>query len=196
MATAVNGVGGTTSTNTTANRAMDAMQSEDFFKILVTELQQQDPLQPSKTSDMIGQVSQIRGIELSQRLSETLSQLTKQQHATGASELLGKYVTAQYADSSGTSQQVAGVVTGVQFGTDGTAVLELDTGQAIPLSTVTHIATPTDAQAAAAASKSSASGTGTATTTAKTSNAKNVQGTTQPRLNLFPWLSMDAGVHL
>ena len=40
-------------------RDVKSLQSEDFFKLLITELQQQDPLEPSKTEDMIGQVDAV-----------------------------------------------------------------------------------------------------------------------------------------
>jgi flagellar basal-body rod modification protein FlgD len=110
---------------------LQTLRSEDFFKMLITELQQQDPLQPAKTQDMIGQVSQIRSIELSKQLTDTLDVLSRQQRTSGASELLGKFVSAEYADPSGQSTTIAGVVTGVRFAGDGSAVLELDTGQTI-----------------------------------------------------------------
>ena len=158
----------------TATSTADRMKSADFFKLLVTELQQQDPLEPTKTGDMISQVSQIRNIEVSQQLMTTLDQLTKQQRTAGASELLGKYVEATVAAADGTQSAVSGVVTGVRFGSDGVAVLELDSGQTVRATDVTRVsasapvssATATTSAAKDAAAKTAAAApAGTATPT-------------------------------
>src|SRR5438046_7481936 len=89
---------------------LQSLQSQDFFKMLITELQQQDPLQPAKTQDMIGQVSQIRSIELSKQLTDTLGVLSRQQRTSGASELLGKFVSADFGDPSGQVATLSGTV--------------------------------------------------------------------------------------
>jgi len=133
-------VGATRSTEATgAGRDLNALRSEDFFRLLVTELKQQDPFEPAKTADMIGQVSQIRTIELSKQLTDTLSELSRQQRTAGASDLLGKFVVATVTASDGSVSEVKGIVTGVRFDPDGTAVLELDTGQAVRAADVTRI---------------------------------------------------------
>lgn len=135
---------------TTVDRGLSALGSEDFFKILLSELQNQDPFEPAKTSEMVGQISQIRSIELSKYLTDALQTLTAQQHTAGASELLGKYVTARVNGQDGTETEVAGIVTGVRFASDGTAILELDTGQTVLASDVTRIAAPETAEVPAA----------------------------------------------
>ncbi len=117
---------------------MEALTSEDFFEVLIAELQQQDPFKPSDTSEMVGQISQIRTIELSSQLTDALSDLSTQQHTTGAAELIGKLIAATLEAEDGSTSEVTGVVTGVRFEENG-AVLELDTGEAVPLADVTHI---------------------------------------------------------
>jgi flagellar basal-body rod modification protein FlgD len=131
--------GSTGATATSAERGLDAFKSEDFFKLLVTELQQQDPFEPTETSDMIGQVSQIRSIEVSNDLTDVLASLTNQQQTSGVSDLLGKFISARIVDSEGTAYDVAGVVTGVRFEDDGAAVLELDTGESVLASDVEYV---------------------------------------------------------
>lgn len=122
-------------------RGLGGMTSEDFFKILVTEMQNQDPFEPANTADMISQVSQIRSIELSSKLTDTLDLLTGQQRIGGASELIGKYVQAITIAVDGSQTLHEGVVTGVSFTADGLAVLELDTGEAVPATAVVRITT-------------------------------------------------------
>lgn len=136
------GIGGAgAATGARRERGISSMKSEDFFKLLVTELRQQDPFEPAKTADMIGQVSQIRSIELSTALTGSLEQLSQQQRTAGASELLGKYVTASVPGADGRPSEVSGVVTGVRFNPDGTAVLELDSGASVMAAHVTRVTT-------------------------------------------------------
>lgn len=122
-----------------SDRGLSSLKSEDFFKILVTELQQQDPMQPSNTSDMISNVSQIRSIELSGKLSDSLDAIAKQQRTAGTSELIGKYVMSKSTGVDGVPLQKGGVVTGVRFNSDGVAILELDSGDSILAADVTEI---------------------------------------------------------
>ena len=123
------------------DRGLGTLKSEDFFRILVTELQHQDPLEPSKTSDMISNVSQIRSIELSGQLGNTLDTLVRQQRSAGMSDMLGKLVTARVRDAEGVESQVQGIVTGVRFAQNGTALLELDNGMTVPATDVMHVTT-------------------------------------------------------
>ncbi len=173
----------------TTDRGMGSLKSEDFFKILVTELRQQDPFEPAKTADMINEVSQIRSIDLSTRLTDTLSKISQQQHTAGASELIGKHVTANVKNDDGTQGEITGLVTAVRFASDGAVVLELDTGQTVLASDVTRI---TSAETADAQSKQA----GTTTTTQTTQDAKTAQTAKQQTGGLLPWLSLDSAIHL
>lgn len=135
--------------NTTArrDRGLAGLKSEDFFKILVSELQSQDPLQPAETSDMINQVSQIRSIELSGALNDTLDTFAQQQRSSGIADFLGKYVTAERTLPDGSRQPISGVVTGVRIADNGSAMLELDTGDSVRMNEVTHVTTLEQAEA-------------------------------------------------
>jgi flagellar basal-body rod modification protein FlgD len=186
-------------TQARAERGMSALTSEDFFQILVSELQHQDPFEPAKTGDMIGQVSQIRSIELSKNLTDALSQLTRQQRTAGASELLGKFVTANVQAADGSQQEVSGVVTGVRFDSDGSLVLELDTGQSVLASDVTRITSVQTAEQPATGAQSSASGqagTGQQAASSAASADKSSQQAKERSGGLLPWLSLDASIHL
>lgn len=77
------------------SRGYDAFQSvntEDFIKILVTELQYQDPLEPTDSSQILEQVSQIRQIESTQRLNDTMAAVMLGQNLATASSLLDRNV--------------------------------------------------------------------------------------------------------
>ncbi|QOJ14265.1 MAG: hypothetical protein HRU75_06275 [Planctomycetia bacterium] len=132
----------------TSERGLSSLKSEDFFRILTTELQQQDPFEPSNTSDMIGQVAQIREIELSGQMSSTLDQLGKSQRTAGLADWIGKFVAARTVGLDGAPALTSGVVTSVRVADDGAAVLELDTGAAVTAASVSLVTTPENAQAA------------------------------------------------
>jgi len=139
-------VGSATTTGSPAlvssqDRGLQGLRSEDFFKILITEMQQQDPLEPSKTSDMLGQVADIRSIELNSRLTDTLDLMSKQQRTAGMSDYLGKFVAAATTNADNQQALVSGVVTGVRFTTEGAAVLDLDSGQAVRATDVVMVTT-------------------------------------------------------
>jgi flagellar basal-body rod modification protein FlgD len=144
---AIDAVLGTSASD--SDRGLGSMKSEDFLKILITEMQNQDPLEPTDTSDMISQVSQIRSIELSSELTDTLDLLARQQRMGGASELIGKYVQAIVTADDGSASLTEGVVTSVYFNSDGSAVLELDTGQAVSADDVIRVTTVEEVEATA-----------------------------------------------
>lgn len=161
-------------------RGLGSLKSEDFFRILVTEMRQQDPFEPTKTADMIGQVSQIRGIELNTQLTDTLTNLSRSQRTAGASELLGRYVIAAAPNADGSFAEVKGVVTGVRFNPDGAAVLELDSGEAVLASHVMRVT----ANAAAAQQQATAA----ATTPGDSTAAALEPGKTAAARLRLPWL--------
>jgi flagellar basal-body rod modification protein FlgD len=148
------------------DRGLESLRSEDFMRILITELQQQDPLEPSNTSDMISDVSQIRSIELSGKLTKSLEELAGRQRLTGLGELIGKYVSALVKNADGSQSQVAGVVTGVRSQPDNKTVLELDSGLSVEAARVTWITTAEQGTA------SSATGTGLGTLSGGTEAAQ------------------------
>ncbi len=110
------------------------LDNDDFMKIILQELQQQDPFEPNDTQQLVEQISSLRNIESQQSLQATLEALNLQSSMNQASSMLGKRVEALGGD--GTS--VSGVVARVNI-VEGAAQLRLDTGQLVPLSRVTAI---------------------------------------------------------
>lgn len=86
--------GGNGQPDTTSTNAFDNLGINDFVKLLVTELQSQDPLEPMDNSQILQQVSQIREIQSSTKLTETLSSVALGQNMSMAASLLKKNVTA------------------------------------------------------------------------------------------------------
>ena len=135
-------LGSTTSVQTgseSTTNGMTSLDSEDFMKILIAQLQQQDPMNPMSNEAMVSQMSAIRDMEMNYTLTETLKQMTAEQRFAGAAGLIGKYVTGVVEDSGGEENSLEGVVTSVRFSASGKAILELDTGESLPLEKLTEV---------------------------------------------------------
>lgn len=196
MQTSAVGLAGTTGQASASG--FGTMRSEDFFKLLITEMQQQDPLEPTKTADMVNQISQIRSIELSQQLTSALTQMSNQQRTAGVSELIGKFITAQLKSDGGGTQEVRGIVTGVRIGSDGKAVLELDTGATVAADAVTHITTPEAAgagQAAPVEAEPETAGAPAAAPADKASQTAKAKPEAEPA-GILPWLTLEGAIRL
>lgn len=79
---------------------------DQFLQLMITELTNQDPLNPMDNTQLVEQIGQIRQITATNQLSETLAVLQAGQNLTTASSLIGKEVTAL----TDQNENVAGVV--------------------------------------------------------------------------------------
>ncbi|MCK4871288.1 MAG: hypothetical protein KAS72_01040 [Phycisphaerales bacterium] len=135
-----------------------ALSSEDFMKIMFTELANQDPLEPQDSSKLLEQIQSLRSIEsdldLQQtlqdlteqsarssesfaELQETLTRMTAQSWISSAGVLIGKHVSG--TDSFG--DPVAGVVSAVTVSGD-SVTLQLTGGGSLPLENVDQVNEP------------------------------------------------------
>lgn len=65
----------------------------DFIKMMVAELENQDPMNPMSNTEMLQQISQIRSITSNDKLTNSIESLTLGQALSTASGLIGKTVT-------------------------------------------------------------------------------------------------------
>jgi flagellar basal-body rod modification protein FlgD len=120
-----------------APSATSSLGGDDFFKLLIAELTNQDPLEPTSNQDLLNQISSIRDIELSSNLSTSLESLTEQQRFASSAGLIGRFVTGK-SDEEGAAP-VSGTVTAIRFAPDGKAILELEGGETLPLDRVSSV---------------------------------------------------------
>jgi flagellar basal-body rod modification protein FlgD len=73
---------------------------DSFLKLLISELQNQDPLDPMDNSEMVQQIGQIRQIGSTDQLTRTLSTLSDSQELVTASSLIGQSVNGLADDGS------------------------------------------------------------------------------------------------
>ncbi len=85
------------STGSTSD-ALSGLDMDEFLNLMITELQNQDPLDPTDNSEFLQQITQIREIGASDRLSSTLDSVLAGQNLSTASGLIGKDVKALSPD--------------------------------------------------------------------------------------------------
>ena len=73
---------------------------DSFLKLLISELQNQDPLDPMDNSEMVQQIGQIREIGATDQLTQTLSNLSASQELVTASSLIGQSVNGLADDGT------------------------------------------------------------------------------------------------
>jgi len=138
----VNAVSNTsTAAETSANaitKASGTLDQNDFLKLLVAQMQFQDPLNPKSNTDMAAQMAQFTALQQSTEMSSSLSMLQ-------ANGLIGSNVKVQIDSNTSTSGLVTGVTMdkGVPMVTVG--------GTNYKVSQITSITPPVTTPATAAA---------------------------------------------
>jgi flagellar basal-body rod modification protein FlgD len=92
--------------NPNGRDAFSELNLDDFLKLLITELQNQDPMEPMKNAELLQQLSQIREIESNMRLTETLESVRLGQNLTVANGMLGRSIVALTDDAKEVTGQV------------------------------------------------------------------------------------------
>src|SRR5580692_10352804 len=123
-------------TTTTAASAANPynLQPSDFIQMMVTQLQDQDPLDPTSSQDLMSQMADIGQLESSSDMQTTMTSLTLQTQIGSAAALIGKSVTG----IDGANNTVSGNVTAVQVA-GGNVALTLDNGDSLSLTNVASI---------------------------------------------------------
>ena len=110
------------------------LSSDEFIKIIFTELANQDPLQPNDSSALLEQLSSIRSIQSDIELGRKLETLVAQNQLASASNLIGKLVSGVDEEKA----RVSDFVVSISRTQEG-AVLNLRGGQRLLMSNVDEI---------------------------------------------------------
>ena len=109
-------VGGVTSN---AGKKFDtALDKDAFLQLLATEMQNQDPLEPTSNTEYMSQLAQFSSLEAMQNLNNTNT-------ITQAMSLTGSYVIMNTEDAAGNIKQISGLVDFVTV-SDGKAYMSID----------------------------------------------------------------------
>lgn len=92
MVTAVNNTSSTTGASSLTGNSVQAQQDR-FLKLLVTQMKNQDPLNPMDNAEITSQMAQLSTVTGIEKLNETLNAFTKAQ-AFQSVNMIGHYVLA------------------------------------------------------------------------------------------------------
>ena len=101
-------------TNATAQAKLSSKDLNDqFLKLLVTQLKNQDPLNPIENSEFVSELAQLQALDQSVKLSETNQALLLQSSLATGSSLIGKNVTG-LVNADGVSSEISGMLTSIK----------------------------------------------------------------------------------
>lgn len=89
--------------NSTTNSKGSSLDKDAFLKLLVTQMQYQDPLEPTSNTEYMAQLAQFSTVEQLENLSATFN-------ANQALNMAGQYVILNVPDAAGKVNQVSGLV--------------------------------------------------------------------------------------
>ncbi|MBD2870735.1 flagellar hook capping FlgD N-terminal domain-containing protein [Paenibacillus arenilitoris] len=118
-----------------AAKKNDTLGKDQFLSILVTQLRNQDPMQPLQDKEFIAQMAQFTSVEQLMNMATELSLL--RQNIGSASSLIGKTIEWNEYDDAGEIQTLSGVVDSI-LSKEGVLYASVD-GEEIALDYVTSI---------------------------------------------------------
>lgn len=125
-------------TGAVAAKPNDDLGKDDFMKLLLAQLQHQDPMNPMDDQAFIAQVAQFNTLDQMTSMNKTLAAVLDSQQISEASNLIGKVVSAAGPEST----IVTGMVTAASIEA-GVAKLHID-GKKVNLEDVTAVSSDVD----------------------------------------------------
>ncbi len=99
-------------TNTVNGRTTShELGKDDFLKLLITQLTNQDPTQPMEDTQFISQMAQFSSLEQMTNMNESFNKMASMINSSQATSTLGKTVELDIGDST-----TQGVVEATSFG--------------------------------------------------------------------------------
>lgn len=143
--TTVNGSTGTTSNQSTTVSANSTLSKDDFLKLLVAQMTNQDPTAPMDSGQFVTQMAQFTSLEQTQNMGSAIDKLVATQADNSLSDkatMIGKKITwtESSTDENGNniSTTLAGIVNAVNI-KDGQISYVTDSGKTVDPSTITEV---------------------------------------------------------
>jgi flagellar basal-body rod modification protein FlgD len=96
-----------------ASKKDNTLGKDDFLKILITQLKNQDPMQPLEDKEFIAQMAQFTSVEQLTNMATEMKML--RQSLGTAPGLIGKQVSWEGKDSFGVNSVKSGIVDAITF---------------------------------------------------------------------------------
>ncbi|MFZ3130498.1 MAG: flagellar hook capping FlgD N-terminal domain-containing protein [Desulfosporosinus sp.] len=135
MSTTINGTNSSSSTSSATSGSQittvvnTTMGKDDFLKLLITELKNQDPLEPVDNKEFISQMAQFSSLEQMnnvaasiENLNTSMANFSQQTSLTQGASLIGKWVSGLDKDGVTT---IEGTVESVKWTTAGDPTLQI-----------------------------------------------------------------------
>jgi flagellar basal-body rod modification protein FlgD len=107
-----------TSTGSSTKKS-DGLGEGDFLNLLITQLKNQNPLDPLKDTDFIAQLANFSNLQQMTSVNTNVSSLLQQQNIANATTMIGKQVTTSDGKSGIVSQvSMAGGQVSIYVGTN------------------------------------------------------------------------------
>lgn len=86
-----------------STKSNNSLDKDAFLQLLVTQMQYQDPLEPTSNTEYMSQLAQFSSVEELQNINQTFSN-------NRALSLAGQYVILNVPDAAGNINQISGLV--------------------------------------------------------------------------------------
>ncbi len=116
---------GTSNADANDKTKNSTLNYNDFLKLMVAQLQNQDPLNPTDSTEYMSQIAQFSSVEQGINTNAKLDQLLVNSNISQASTMIGLSLTS--ADGS-----VSGIVTSVRIDSSGSTAI-LNNGKEVPI---------------------------------------------------------------
>ena len=124
--------------------ASPELGQQDFLKLMVEQMRNQNPLEPQDNSEFFNQIAQFQQLDAMTAISKAITTLVEISGLANSSALIGRYVTADVPQGADPEtgfprpdKTVSGVVERVTFDENG-SVLQVN-GLSVPASAVVEI---------------------------------------------------------
>lgn len=111
----------------------NGLGQDAFFKLLITQLQNQDPLNPMKDREFISQMAEFSSLEKTEKLYTLLEDKLSSNQVIDNSNLIGREITANVE-----GVELKGIVEAVKSSNDKVLAV-LDTGSEIEIKNITQV---------------------------------------------------------
>ena len=110
----------------------------DYMKLLVTQLQNQNPLEPLDNQEMAAQLAQFSQLQQLENMNASFGRVLESVQRSYASSLLGKMISLQATASDGTVETRMGLVDEVIMSSEDEDALLVE-GQQVDLAAVLSV---------------------------------------------------------
>lgn len=121
----------------TPSRGFSEISSQEFMSMILSEMTNQDPLEPNDTENLLNQISTLRSIESDEAMLASLDSMVDSNEFASASNLIGTLVSGISLDG----RRVADVVLSVSRTEDG-PILNLFDGSRVAMENIDEVVAP------------------------------------------------------